>query len=275
MGREPRQYSTPSSARFVDLVQAEPDELVVEVGPGRGALTRRLVERVDRLVAVEIDRDLAARLDPGASRTGLRLIEADILQLDLHALLAEEGKERLFIVGNLPYNITAPLLFRLLEHWQIVSRAIVTLQREVARRLASPPGNRDYGLITVLLRQRSRICVRLEVSRRAFRPQPKVDSSVVELEFGAQAGEPADQAVFEHVVRTAFSQRRKMLRNSLRGAVSAPDGEALLSLASSRAGIDLSRRAETLSLEEFIALSDAIAAAAPGQSQVVAEDPAE
>ena len=253
-------------ARFVDLVHPEPNELVVEVGPGRGALTRKLVKGVDRLVAVEIDRDLASGLSQELASTGFRLVEADVLQLDLHALLAEEGKEKLFIVGNLPYNITAPLLFRLLDHWQIVSRAIVTLQREVAQRLVSPPGNRDYGIITVLLRQRSEAAVRLEISRRAFRPQPKVDSSVVELRFGAQGPDPASQKVFEQVVRAAFSQRRKMLRNSLRSALAVPDGEAVLDSVSASAGIDLSRRAETLSLEEFIALSNAIEAVARRQT---------
>jgi len=279
VGQQPDRYPRPRkrfgqhfladdgvAARFVDLVCPEPNELVVEVGPGRGALTRKLVERVDRLVAVEIDRDLAAGLDQRLASARLRLIEADILQLDLHALLAEEGKERLFIVGNLPYNITAPLLFRLLDHWQSVSRAIVTLQREVAQRLVAPPGNRDYGIITVLLNQRSQAAVRLEISRRAFRPQPKVDSSVVELRFGAQTSEPADQGAFEQVVRSAFSQRRKMLRNSLKGAVPVPDGEATLHAAASSVGIDLSRRAETLSLGEFIALSDAMAAAVRGQT---------
>ena len=254
------------AARFVDLVRPEPNELVVEVGPGRGALTRKLVKRIDHLVAVEIDRDLIRGLDQRLASAGLRLIEADILQVGLHALLAEEGKERLFIVGNLPYNITAPLLFRLLDHWQIVSRAIVTLQREVAQRLVALPGNRDYGVITVLLRRRSEATVHLEINRRAFHPQPKVDSSVVELRFGAQGREPADQVIFEQVVRAAFSQRRKMLRNSLKSAIPVPDGEAMLNSASSSTGIDLSRRAETLSLEEFIALSDAMAAVARRQT---------
>ncbi|MFH1569153.1 MAG: 16S rRNA (adenine(1518)-N(6)/adenine(1519)-N(6))-dimethyltransferase RsmA [Gemmatimonadota bacterium] len=244
-------------AGIVDLVQPGPGDLVVEVGPGRGALTHPLAARLDRLVAVEIDRDLAAHLRGEIPGPGFRLVEGDILTVDLGALLSEEGRQRLIVVGNLPYNITAPVLFHMLDHAAIVDRAIFTLQREVARRLVAAPGSREYGLVTVMLRQRARARICLDIHRSAFRPVPKVDSAVVEIRFGTDDGAVRDQATFEQVARAAFQQRRKMLRNALKTLPAAQ--QAGIQALEERAGVDLSRRAETLSLAEFVRLADAAA----------------
>lgn len=233
--------------------------MVLEIGPGRGALTDVLAALLPRLLAVEIDRDLAAALRSRLEEPNLRLIEGDILQLDMGALLREEGGERLLLVGNLPYNITAPLLFRMLEEAGKISRAILMVQREVARRLVARPDSKEYGLITVLLAMHAEIEVRMEVGRRSFRPAPRVDSSVIEVRFAATCRRPVrDEALFGRLVRTAFGQRRKMLRNSLLGLTASGEREELEGLAE-RAEVELTRRPESLSLEEFARLADELA----------------
>jgi len=245
--------------RIVALVEPEVGEVVLEIGPGRGALTGSLVAALPRLVAVEIDRDLAAALKDRFAEPNLRLIEGDILQFDMGEILREERGECLLLVGNLPYNITAPLLFRMLEMAGQISRAILMVQREVARRLIALPGSKEYGLTTVLLAMHAEIEVRLEVGRRSFRPAPRVDSSVIEVRFSASCRRPVrDEALFGRLVRTAFGQRRKMLRNSLLGLMESGEREALDGVAE-RAEVELTRRPESLSLEEFARLADELA----------------
>ena len=243
--------------KIAELIDPRPGEVVLEIGPGRGALTEVLVALVPRLVGVEIDRDLAALLRSRFTQAALRLIEKDILDVDLKTLLHEEGGERLLLVGNVPYNITAPLLFHLLAQADCIRKAVLMLQKEVARRLIARPGPRDYGILSVLLAVRATAAARLEVLRHAFRPVPKVDSAVVELDFAEQVRYPiSDERLFARVVRTAFGQRRKMLRNSLARLVSEyPDVD--LEEIAARAGIDLRRRPETLSVEDFVRLSNA------------------
>ena len=253
------------AGQIVRMVRPQEGDLAMEIGPGRGSLTASLASSLDRLVAVEIDRDLAAFLRRRFAETGLRLIEGDILQLDLGQILRQENREKLFIVGNLPYNITAPLIFRLLEQAPCVRTAILMLQFEVARRLVARPGSKDYGLLTVLLALRADARVCLEVDNRAFRPIPKVQSTVVRLRFRETFRYPVqDERMFVRLVRTAFGQRRKMMRNSLRN-LQHPSGPPLEDIAS-RSGIDLSRRPETLTVEEFGRLSDAFAATGEGRA---------
>jgi len=243
--------------RIVSFVQPDEGDVVLEVGPGRGALTNVLVRSLQRLIGVEIDRDLVAMLRERLPPKVFRLIEADVLQLDLARVLREEGGQQLFIIGNLPYNITAPFLFKALDQAEHIRVAVLMLQREVARRLVASPGNKDYGQITVLLAMRAQIELCLEVDRRAFRPVPGVDSSVIKVSFSAQPRFAVrDERAFTVLVRTAFAQRRKMLRNSLQGLV--PSGERdLLAEVASVASIELTRRPEELSVEEFVSLSDA------------------
>jgi 16S rRNA (adenine1518-N6/adenine1519-N6)-dimethyltransferase len=243
--------------QIVALVQPQAGEVVLEVGPGLGALTTRLVEKLPRLVGVEIDRDLAAVLREKISAQNFRLVEADILRVDWADILREEDAEKLFIIGNLPYNITAPFLFKALAEADRVSTAILMLQREVARRLVARPGNKEYGQITVLLAMRAEIELRIDVGRRAFRPVPGVDSSVIEVRFAAAPRFAVrDERHFTTVVRTAFGQRRKMLRNTLRGMASV-DGRDWLPEIAAESGVEMTRRPEELSVEEFVCLSDA------------------
>ena len=242
---------------IVDLVRPAEGEIVVEIGPGKGALTDALMARLQRLVAVEIDRDLAAMLRERHSAEGLHLIEGDALKVDLRQVLRDEDGERLLVVGNLPYNITAPLLFHCLDYADCIDRAVVMVQREVARRLVAGPGSKDYGLLTVLVSMRAETDLRLQVDRRSFRPVPAVDSAVVELRFAAVPRfAVGDMVRFDRLVRRAFGQRRKMLRNSLLG-FNPQGGKDWLVELGRRAEIELTRRPEELSIEEFVRLSDA------------------
>ena len=242
---------------IAELVRPATGEVVVEIGPGRGALTEALLAVVDRLVAVEIDRDLVALLRTRRGAGTLDLIEGDILQIDLREVLRAAGGCRLLMVGNLPYNITAPLIFHLLAHADCISRAIVMVQREVAQRLVARPGSKDYSLLSVLVALRAEAELRLQVDRDCFRPVPAVDSSVVELRFAPKLRYAVqDVNGFDRLVRRAFGQRRKMLRNSLLG-LNPAGGRPWLKEVGQQAGIDLTRRPEELSIEEFIRLSDA------------------
>lgn len=255
-------------AAIADLVRPDPGDLVVEIGPGRGALTVPLLERLERLVAVEIDRRLAARLRARYPDPPLRLIEGDVLRLDLAALPCEEGRRNLFVVGNLPYDITAPVLFRLREHAGTVRRAVLTLQKEVAERLVASPGSRRYGRLTVMLSQCARVDLARQIPPTAFRPVPRVDSAVVDIHFLPGRVAVVDLRRFEQLVKTAFAQRRKMLRNALRSLPAAGpregpiEPEALGALAD-QAGIDLTRRAEDLAVEEYARLTRAWTESAP------------
>ena len=242
---------------IAELVRPATGEVVVEIGPGRGALTEALLAVVNRLVAVEIDRDLVALLRTRRGAGTLDLIEGDILQIDLREVLQAAGGCRLLMVGNLPYNITAPLIFHLLAHADCISRAIVMVQREVAQRLVARPGSKDYSLLSVLVALRAEAELRLQVERDCFRPVPAVDSSVVELRFAPELRYAVqDVTGFDRLVRRAFGQRRKMLRNSLLG-LNPAGGRPWLDEVGQQAGIDLTRRPEELSIEEFIRLSDA------------------
>lgn len=242
---------------IIEFVRPKKGEVVVEIGPGRGALTNGLVAGLEHLVAVEIDRDLAAMLRERLGAKGLHLIEGDILEVDLGQVLRDEGGDRLLIVGNLPYNITAPLIFHFLAQADHIDRAVIMVQREVAQRLVARPGSKNYSLLSVLVGMRAEVEMRLQVGRHCFRPSPSVDSAVVELRFADGPRFPVeDAACFGRVVRQAFGQRRKMLRNSLMG-LNPEGGRDWLEGLGERADIELTRRPEELSIEEFIRLSDA------------------
>lgn len=269
--------SAGAAGRIVELVQPREGDLVLEVGPGTGALTRGLVRRFDRVVAVEIDRDLAARLS-GLADEGFALVTGDVLQIDFADLLLREGRRRLCVVGNLPYNISAPFLFKLLQNARLVSSAVLTLQREVAQRLVADPGSRTYGAVTVLLHQWCSIRHVLQLPPKAFRPTPQVQSWVLQMEFSERPRlELLSETIFEGLVRAAFGQRRKMLRNALQpwwASLAAGIGTPLAEVAED-ADIDLSRRAEALTPSDFAAFSNAIKRCVDTAAGVVGPDPPE
>lgn len=235
-------------ARIVDAIDPRPGDAIVEIGPGQAALTRALIERAGHIRAVEIDRDLAAWLRSEFPPEALTLIEADALKLDWAALA---GKP-LRIVGNLPYNISTPLLFALMAIADRVIDQHFMLQQEVVDRMVAPPGSRTYGRLSVMLQFRYRMAKLFDVPRGAFRPAPQVTSSIVRMLPRPAAELPdVDPANFARLVAAAFGQRRKTLRNAL-GALLSADAIAA-------AGVDPKARAETLGVTQFVALTRAAA----------------
>jgi 16S rRNA (adenine1518-N6/adenine1519-N6)-dimethyltransferase len=234
-------------ARIVAAIEPRRGERIIEIGPGRGALTAPLLERLGTLTAIEIDRDLARHL---RERFGpaLELISADVLEIDMAALRG--GGDPLRLVGNLPYNISTPLLFRLLEQRGAIRDMHFMLQKEVVDRMVAPPGSKTYGRLTVMLAPWVRIERLLNVGPGAFTPPPKVSSAVVRITpLATAAFDIGSAASFERVVRAAFSQRRKTLRNALRGTVAAGVLERL--------GIDPGARPEQLAAAQYAALARA------------------
>jgi 16S rRNA (adenine1518-N6/adenine1519-N6)-dimethyltransferase len=226
---------------------------VIEIGAGLGALTVPLLDRARSLIAIERDRDLVpalrAELDQHPQASKLRIVEADAKQFDYAAALAGEAPPRA-VAGNLPYNLTGPLLERLAGLRGVLERAGVLVQLEVAERITAAPGTEDYGALSVFLQAAFRVSRPLVVRRGAFFPQPNVDSAVVVLEPNPAALEETDW--FRKLVKAAFSQRRKQLRNAWSRVLPSP----LLLEVAGRAGIDLERRGETLSVVEFGRVAD-------------------
>jgi 16S rRNA (adenine1518-N6/adenine1519-N6)-dimethyltransferase len=234
-------------ARIVDAIGPQAGERLVEIGPGEGALTLPLLARGAIVIAIELDRDLAARLQarPEAGGT-LQVVQGDALKVPL-AELALPG-ERLRLVGNLPYNVSTPLLFRFIAQAGVIRDMHFMLQREVVARMAAGPGSKTYGRLSVMLAARCRVQALFDIGPGAFHPPPRVWSSIVRLEPWAEPPFPIpDPARFAEVVRRAFSQRRKTLRNALAGLV---DESVIRS-----AGCDPGARAETLPPEAFARLS--------------------
>ena len=223
------------------------DEHFVEIGPGHGALTRPLLERVGRLDVIEIDRDLAAELTTEFADPKFSIHVGDALKFDFAKLGAGDGVLRL--VGNLPYNISTPLLFHILDHHRRFRDIHVMLQKEVVDRMTAPPGNRTYGRLTVSLAARCRVESLFVVRPGSFTPAPRVDSAVARLiPDPERRAEIVDEAVFDRVVAQAFNQRRKRLANALRSIITESQIEAL--------GIDPGARAETLDVDAFIRLGN-------------------
>jgi 16S rRNA (adenine1518-N6/adenine1519-N6)-dimethyltransferase len=231
---------------------------VLEIGAGLGALTFPLAPRVRQVIAVEKDETLAEKLRAGLGRDGVdnvTLIHEDILKLDLTRL----SQEKIEIIGNIPYNISSPLIEKLIRNRELISRAILTLQHELAARLTAIPGNKQYGALTVLIQYHARLSPLLEIPREAFHPKPKVSSTVVEFEFSKPYSRRAyHEGFFRRVVRAAFAHRRKTLLNSLRGTFPTWEVQGILN-AVERCAIDPQRRAETLSIDDFLDLSEALA----------------
>ena len=224
---------------IVNAIHPVPGETLVEIGPGLGALTRPLLECIPHLHAVELDRDIIARLQKTWPPERLTLHSGDALKFDFSAL-----GNGLRIVGNLPYNISSPLLFRLMEFASHITDMHFMLQKEVVERMVAEPSTHDYGRLSIMLQRRFHLEWLLDVPPTAFNPAPKVDSAVVRLIPKLPADIVAlDEALFSRVVLTAFSQRRKTLRNTLSGVLDAAGFAAL--------GIDAGQRAENLPLADY------------------------
>ena len=239
--------------RIADALRLRRDHLVVEIGAGRGALTKLLAERAGRVAAIEIDPRLAALLrEQFARQPRVRVVEADILKLPLPSLVAELGYGRAQAVGNLPYYITSPILMRLFACADWLEQIVVMVQREVAERLTAGPGGRDYGLLSVTAQFHTRPELLFHIHPDAFRPPPKVESALVRMVVARRGAELGidDRKGFFAFVRACFQQKRKTLRNNLKGRY--PPERIIGALEA--VGHSSVSRAEMLSLEQFAAM---------------------
>jgi 16S rRNA (adenine1518-N6/adenine1519-N6)-dimethyltransferase len=254
----------PWADKVVAAIDPRPTDRFLEIGPGPGVLTTRLAPRVASLTAVELDRDMVARLQPIVP-PNVEIVQADILDFDLAPLLAL-GPFR--VAGNLPYNVATPILFKLIDvHKRAfesgsspLRNATVMVQREVADRIEAQPGTRDYGALSIGIQLHASVRRLLTLPPGAFRPPPKVHSAVLSLAFGPPAVSVRDERLFDAMVRALFSQRRKTIGNALARFAEARDATAKGML--DRAGVDPGRRAETLQLTELARLADTFAEAA-------------
>jgi 16S rRNA (adenine1518-N6/adenine1519-N6)-dimethyltransferase len=252
--------------KIVALADLGPDDVVVEIGPGTGALTADLVRRAGRTIAIESDRKLAALVRETIDSDRLEVVTGDALRYDYQALGSSAGG-RLKVVANLPYNISTPLIFRLLDAHQVIERIVLMLQKEVALRLSAAPGTKEYGALTISASLFADISVALSVGRGNFYPRPKVDSAVVVFEIRKDPrADVGDVDTFSRVVRAAFTSRRKTLRNALR-ALLGRDAAERVDQIGIRSGIDLGRRGETCSVEEFAMLARAVTGVMEGRVQ--------
>jgi len=231
--------------RIVAAIEPAPGQHMVEIGPGSGLMTGELAPRLDCLHVIEIDRDLAAGLRVRFDPAKVVVHEADVLEFDFSELPAP-----LRVVGNLPYNVSSPILFRMAGIADRVSDCVFMLQKEVVDRMVAEPDSPDYGRLSVMLQYRFAMALAFNVPPGAFTPPPKVDSAVVRMKpLPAERLRARDEERFAGIVAAAFGQRRKTLRNATRALVPVE--------AFTHAGIDPARRGETLSVAEFVALSDA------------------
>ncbi len=239
--------------KLVAAIDPQPADRFLEIGPGPGALTLRLAPRVAHLTAVEIDPVMVAALREKVP-ANVTLVHADVLEFDLSSL----GAGVLRAAGNLPYNVSSPILFKLVEAYRTrgtLADATLMVQREVAERIEARPGGGDYGPLAILVQVHADVRRVLSLPPGAFRPPPKVQSAVVRLRFRPPAVSIADPQAFEAMVRSMFTQRRKTLSNALRTFAAARGGDAAAALAA--AGIEPRRRPETLQLTELARLADA------------------
>ena len=234
-------------AEIVDAIDPQPGQAMVEIGPGLAAMTQPLVERLGHLQVIELDRDLAARL---RQHKQLTVHEADVLKVDITALAAGLGTQTLRVVGNLPYNISTPILFHLLDHVAVIQDQHFMLQKEVVERMVAAPSSAAYGRLSVMLQWRYAMEMVVEVGPMAFDPPPRVDSAVVRMTPHAQPA-PLPVALLSELVQVAFSQRRKLLRHTL---------GKWLQERSVAADFDVQRRAEEVAVAEYVQLAQRVSA---------------
>ena len=246
--------------KIVELSAVSAEDVVLEIGSGLGSMTLPLSRKAKTVFAVEKDYRLINFLKTellADSLDNIVLIEKDILDLDIKKL-AQKADNRLLVIGNLPYNISSQIIVRLINSRSVVSRAILMFQKELAKRMIAQPGCRDYSRLTVMLRYCSDTIKIADAGSSMFYPKPKVDSTVLEIKFKSSIDYPADDEVFLfRVIKAGFGRRRKTLKNALAGSELHIDaGAAMRALEFS--GIDPGRRAETLSVEEFVGLSNSL-----------------
>ncbi len=251
--------SQPASARMiVDRCLISPRDRVLEIGPGLGALTIAIAEKTRHVIAVEKDPRLVPLLTRELEAHGIDWVDIrtrDILKTDIAGLA---GDSKLLVIGNLPYNISSQILFKLIQERKHIDRAVLMFQKELADRIAAPPGSRDFSRLSAVVRYASGVTPLADVTAPVFFPAPKVNSRVLAFDFCPSAEVPFDvEAALFRVIKAAFSQRRKSVKNALAGPELGIDKSRMPAVLS-RAAIDGARRAETLSIPEFLSLTRAV-----------------
>ena len=239
---------------IIDSLHLRADDVVVEIGPGQGALTKYLTGTCSKVIAIEVD-ERAVRLLRETFGESIEILQADILTVSLPALAGTHGR-RLRVVGNIPYNITSEILFWLFDHQEVIEDATLMVQLEVARRFVALPETKEYGILSIMLRYYTEPEFLFKVSKNSFFPRPEVDSAIVRLRFRKDLQE-CDRELLTAVVRSTFGKRRKTLRNGLR--YMGFDAKLLDSVP-----FDLTRRPEELALDEFLALTELLAPISDG-----------
>jgi len=236
--------------KIVEAMQIKPGDFLLEIGPGRGALCPEIIKaRPEKYLAVEIDRSLTALLKKQFEEN-IQIIEGDFLELDLGPLFLNEQND-IKIIGNIPYNITSPIIFKLLDYYNKIQSVVLMAQKEVARRITAEPGNKDYGILSVLCQTYSLAEYLFEVKRGNFFPAPNVDSAVFRLNFFSNIESINNEALFRRIVRHTFNYRRKMLRNSLGRIFSK-------TIVYSLDSVNLESRPENLTIQDFKNLANEI-----------------
>jgi 16S rRNA (adenine1518-N6/adenine1519-N6)-dimethyltransferase len=230
--------------KIVKEINPQPDDTIIEIGPGYGALTQKLLLSTDNLIAIEIDNELTKNLKEKFPQ--LHLTNEDFLDTDLSKL--SKSGEKFRIVGNIPYNITSPILFKLIENNKLIKDAVFMVQLEVAKRMTANKGVKDYGILAVVLKYFTETELCFKISPNVFYPRPKVFSALVHIHFKEMAHSEEEQKLFIAIVKAAFGNRRKTLKNSFSNSI-------FHEIDFSNSGIDLSLRAENLSIDDFVILA--------------------
>ena len=232
--------------KIVREIDPQPDDIIVEIGPGRGALTEYIYGKVDNFIAVEIDKrvtdDLSSRFPD------LKLLQKDFLKLDINSI-HNSKEQRIRIIGNIPYNLTSPIIFKAIKNTELIEDTVLMVQEEVAKRMIAKKGTKDYGILTVLLNFFSETKLCFKVSPNAFFPKPKVTSAVVHIMLQRLKISKSEQKTFINIVKAAFGNRRKTLKNSLSNSI-------FKEINFSGADIDLSLRAEQLDVKDLLQLTE-------------------
>ncbi len=230
--------------KIISEISPNEGDNLIEIGPGTGALTNQLISKIKTFSAVEIDTRVIEQLKN--SYPNLNVIQQDILKTNLHNFILDDRKLR--IVGNIPYNLTSPIIFKMIENINLISDSVLMVQYEVAKRMTAQKGTKDYGILTVLLKYFADVKLCFKVSPKVFYPKPKVYSSVIHIYFNKKLNRNLDDKIFIKTVKAAFGNRRKTLKNSLGNSIFG-------NVNFSESGIDLSLRAEQLDVEHFVKLA--------------------
>ena len=231
--------------KIVRTIDPQIEDHIIEIGPGTGSLTKKIIEKTNNFIAVEIDKRVIDQLKDRFP--GINLINDDFMNIDLKSFM-NDSDHRLRIIGNIPYNLTSPILFKLLENRNVLRDAVFMIQLEVAQRMNAKIGTKDYGILAVILNQFADVQLCFKVSPNVFYPKPKVYSAVIKIVFKDTGMSDNEALVFIKTVKAAFGKRRKTLRNSLNSSI-------FENIDFTNCGIDLSLRAERLSIADFVKLS--------------------